>query len=66
MPMTPTWLKANNYQELVGMASIAINDDLHKRLKVQCSILGLKIKNVSNEVLEDWLKKGKPKGGGHA
>ena len=51
---------------MVCMASIAIDDDLHKRLKIQCSILGIKIKNVSNEALEDWLKKSKPKGASRA
>ena len=40
----------------VFLASLAIDDELHKALKVRCSILGLKIKNVVNEAVEDWLK----------
>ena len=39
------------------MASLAVDDELHKRLKIRCSELGLKIKNVANEAIEDWLKK---------
>jgi predicted transcriptional regulator len=58
--------KAIITEQMVRMASIAIDDELHKRLKIQCSILGVKIKNISNEALEDWLKRSKPKSGGHS
>ncbi len=39
------------------MASLAVDDDLHQRLKVRCSELRLKIKEVVNELISDWLKK---------
>ena len=39
------------------MASVAVNDDLHHKLKVRCSELRLKIKEVVNEIISDWLKK---------
>ena len=39
------------------MASIAIDDELHRRLKIRCSELGLKIKDVVNEIIAEWLKK---------
>ena len=47
---------------LISLASLAVDDELHKRLKIRCSELGLKIKNVANEAIEDWLKKHKSKG----
>ena len=39
------------------MASVALDDDLHQKLKVRCSELGLKIKDTVNEIIEEWLKK---------
>lgn len=39
------------------MASVAIDDDLHQKLKIKCSELGLKIKDVVNEIIAEWLKK---------
>lgn len=50
----------NNYG-LTRLASLAVDDELHKTLKIRCSMLGLKIKNAANEAIEEWLKKHKSK-----
>ncbi|MEM5794602.1 MAG: plasmid partition protein ParG [Candidatus Aenigmatarchaeota archaeon] len=39
------------------MASLAVDDELHRRLKIKCSEMGLKIKDVVNQLIADWLKK---------
>lgn len=41
------------------MASVAIDDELHQQLKVKCAELRLKIKDVVNELITEWLKKQK-------
>jgi hypothetical protein len=46
---------------LTRLASLAVDDELHKTLKIRCSMLGLKIKSAANEAIEEWLKKHKTK-----
>ncbi|MDI6798410.1 MAG: hypothetical protein QMD12_00190 [Candidatus Aenigmarchaeota archaeon] len=38
------------------MASVAVDDDLHQKLKVRCSESRLKIKDMVNELIAEWLK----------
>lgn len=39
------------------MASVAVDDEVHQKLKVRCSELRLKIKDVVNQLIAEWLKK---------
>ena len=40
------------------MAAVAIDDDMHKKLKVFCVKNGLKIKNVVNALIKEFLENG--------
>jgi len=41
----------------IKMASITLDDEIHRKVKTKCTELNIKIKDVANELFSSWLKK---------
>ena len=49
-------LKADRDNEKPARLVVELPADLHRKLKGKCGMEGLKIKDVINELLQDWVK----------
>ena len=48
--------KAGRDNEKPARLVVELPADLHRKLKGKCGMEGLKIKDVINELLQDWVK----------
>ena len=48
--------KTNPTSEKPARLVVELPADLHRKLKGKCGLKGLKIKDVINELLQDWVK----------
>lgn len=47
---------AGEVSEKPARLVVELPPDLHRKLKGKCGVEGLKIKDVVNELLQDWVK----------